>query len=108
MSYKLLSLKEAKDNKHKYVVMLLDTTTNKKYKISFGAFGMNDYTLYSKNDDPEKERHKRNYLNRHRKNEDWNDIKSAGFWSRWILWSKPSVEESLKHTIKKFNIKISD
>jgi len=108
MEYHILSFKEEKDKTHKYQVILLDMTTGKKHLVRFGAHGMNDYTIYSKNDDPEKERHKRNYLNRHRKNEDWNDIKSAGFWSRWILWNKPTVEESLKSTIKKFKIKLSD
>ena len=108
MSYKLLSLKEAKDNKHKYIVMLLDTTTDKKYKISFGAYGMNDYTIYSKNGDPDKDKYKRNYLSRHRKNEDWNDVKTSGFWSRWLLWHKGSIQDSLKDIIKRFNIKISD
>jgi len=108
MEYHILSFKEEKDKTHKYQVILLDMTTGKKHLVRFGAHGMNDYTIYSKNNDEQKERHKRNYLNRHRKNEDWNDIKSAGFWSRWILWNKPTVEESLKNTIKKFKIKLSD
>jgi hypothetical protein len=110
MEYKILSLKEAKDDKHKYQVILLDMTTGKKHLVRFGAYGMNDYTIYSKNNDEQKERHKRNYLNRHRKNEDWtiSGILTPGFFARWILWNKPTVEESLKYTIKKFKIKLSD
>ena len=64
--------------------------TNKKYDavidgkktIPFGAKGYSDYTIHK--DDERKER----YINRHRKSEDWNNIYTAGFWSRWCLWNK--------------------
>ena len=108
MEYQLLSLKEAKDKKHKYQVELLDIKNDKKYKVKFGAYGMNDYTIYTKNNDPDKDKYKRQYLNRHRKNEDWTDIKSPGALSRWILWNKGTILESLEDTIKRFKIKVSD
>ena len=110
MEYQISSFKEEKDKKHKYQVIILDLTTGKKHLVRFGQYGSNDFTLYTRNDNEDKERHKRNYLNRHRKNEDWtlNGIKSAGFWSRWILWNKPTVESSLENVIKKFKIKLSD
>jgi hypothetical protein len=40
--------------------------------------------------------------------EDWNKsgIDTAGFWSRWALWSKPSLEEAIKLIEKKFKINI--
>ena len=59
MEYKILSFKKSLDKKHKYVVTLLDMTTNKETKIKFGAYGMNDYIIYSKNDDPDKEKNKK-------------------------------------------------
>lgn len=31
---------------------------------------------------------RKHYLARHRPNEDWNDYKSAGSLSRWILWGQ--------------------
>jgi len=110
MEYHILSFKEEKDKTHKYQVILLDMTTGKKHLVRFGAHGMNDYTIYSKNNDEQKERHKRNYLNRHRKNEDWtiSGILSPGFFARWLLWHKGSIQESLKDIVKRFNIKISD
>lgn len=55
----------------------------------FGSRGEN-YTMH--NDDKKKE----NYLKRHSKNEDWNDPKSSGALSRWILWNKPTIEESFE------------
>jgi hypothetical protein len=106
MEYKILSFKKSLDKKHKYVVVLLNLETNKEYTVKFGAYGMNDYIIYSKNDDPDKEKYKKNYLNRHRKREDWDDLTTAGAWSRWILWSKPTLNESLYYMIKRYKIKI--
>jgi len=42
------------------------------------------------------------YLRRHRKNEDWEDPRTPGALSRWILWNKPTLEESIKAYIKRF------
>jgi len=70
--------------------------------VHFGASGYSDYTKHK-----DKERMMR-YLNRHRKNENWtkSGIDTAGFWSRWILWNKPSLRDSITHTENKFNIHI--
>jgi hypothetical protein len=48
------------------------------------------------------------YENRHKKRENWkkSGIKTAGFWSKWILWNKPSLNRSIKDTEERFNIKI--
>ena len=48
------------------------------------------------------------YISRHRVNENWNKsgIKTAGFWSKHILWNKPTIQQSIKDTEKRFNIKI--
>jgi hypothetical protein len=47
---------------------------------------------------------KKLYLKRHKSREDWNDPKSAGALSRWILWNKPTLEASIKDYIKRFNM----
>ncbi len=107
MEYQLITFAEANDKKHKYKVILKNLTTGKKKTIRFGAHGMNDYTIYSANDDKEKDKHKERYINRHKKNENWNDVNTAGFWSRWILWNKETVLESLEDTLKKFKIKLA-
>lgn len=36
------------------------------------------------------ERKRENYIKRHSKNEDWNDIYSAGFMARFVLWERKS------------------
>ena len=67
-------------------------------------FGQNasDYTIHK-----DIERRDR-YIARHQKNEDWNNYSTAGFYSRWITWNKPTVTESIRDTNKRFpNVHIS-
>lgn len=70
--------------------------------VSFGSKGYSDFTLHR-----DYNRMKR-YENRHRSRENWSKsgIKSAGFWSKWILWNKPGLIASIKDTEKRFGIKI--
>jgi hypothetical protein len=91
-------LQKSSDTKKKYDVL----DNNKKLIVSFGANGYEDYTTHK---DPER---KLRYIERHAANENWNKagIKTAGFWSRWILWNKPSFRNSIEDTKKKFNIDI--
>ena len=85
---------------------------NKKYKATFtrdngrtkttyfGSAGMDDYTKTK-----DKEQRKR-YLERHRKNENWNNYESAGSLSRWILWGpSTSFRENVKSYKSRFNLK---
>ena len=65
----------------------------------FGAAGMDDYT---KTHDKEQ---RLRYLIRHRKNEDWNNPKSAGALSRWILWGdSTSIAENLAAYKRRFHL----
>ena len=97
------------------IEILKATDPDKKYKaviqqpngrtkaVQFGAAGMSDYT---KHKDPER---KQRYLNRQRKNEDWNDYTTAFFYATNILWNKPAITESIKNTNNRFknlNIKL--
>ena len=72
--------------------------------IHFGASGYMDYTKYYKQDPKLAKQKKDSYLARHRVNEDWNDVMSAGALSRWILWNKPTIEASVKDFKKKFDL----
>jgi hypothetical protein len=83
----------AKDGVHKFVAKFDDGKL-----VKFGAFGYEDFTQHG-----DKKR-KRNYLARHRKREDWTDPQTPGALSRWILWNKPTLEESIQHYIKKFRM----
>jgi hypothetical protein len=48
------------------------------------------------------------YETRHKSREDWkkSGIKTAGFWSKWILWNKSSLISSIRDTQKRFGIRI--
>jgi hypothetical protein len=78
---------------------------DKKIKTTnFGSEGNKDFTIYSKTSSYKANIEKQKYLARHRVREDWNDFKSAGALSRWILWDKPTREASIKSYAKKFNL----
>ena len=83
------------DKKDKKYMVYVDGKT-----IHFGYKGMSDYTKHK-----DFERMKR-YENRHKSRENWNKsgIKTAGFWSKWILWNKPGFESSKRDTASRFNI----
>ena len=86
-------------SKSKNINKKYDARIDGKKTVSFGAAGMSDFT---KHKDPER---KQRYLNRHKKNENWNDPTTAGYLSRWILWNKPTRSASIKDYKKKFRLK---
>jgi hypothetical protein len=71
--------------------------------VHFGSKKGKKYVDH-KNDDL-----KRRWIARHQVRENWtkSGIDTAGFWSRWLLWSEPSIEKAVKKIEEKFNIKIS-
>jgi hypothetical protein len=89
-----LSKSDKSDKKYK---VKIDTKT-----IHFGAKGMSDYT---KHKDPKR---KENYTARHAKRENWNKsgLDTAGFWSKNLLWNKPTITDSIKDIEKRFNVNI--
>ena len=105
--FKLLSIIKPIHEKYKFQVDLYNTETQRIKSIKFGASGMKDYTIYNKEEGKKlADKHKRLYLVRHRKRENWtkSGMDTKGFWSRWLLWNKPTIEESIEHILKKFNL----
>ena len=73
--------------------------------VSFGQKMASDFTKHKDKD------RKEAYIARHKKNEDWtkSGAKTAGFYSRWITWNKPTLKESIDDINKRFknlNIKM--
>ena len=102
--YKLFSVKKSPNPKYKLQVELYNTETKKIKRIQFG---MKDFILYNKEEGKTvANKHKKLYLTRHSKREDWtkSGIESRGFWSRWLLWSKETLDNSIKFILKKFNL----
>lgn len=103
--YKFISIKKANDGKYKYEVELMNEETKRKKTVKFGSQGMGDFTLFTKKDGKKiAEEHKERYITRHQKREDWtkSGTGTAGFWSKHILWNKPTVDASLKDTLKTY------
>jgi hypothetical protein len=68
--------------------------------ISFGQKNAKDFTTTGDNE------RKQRYIGRHKAREDWtkSGVDTAGFWSRWINWNRPSVAESLRDVKARFNL----
>jgi len=94
---KLKTLKKSLKPKKKYDAVF-ETEEGKEKTISFGAAGMSDFTIHK--DKARKER----YLNRHKKNENWEKPDTPGALSRWILWNKKTLKASLKDYKNKFKV----
>jgi hypothetical protein len=73
-----------------------------KNKIKTVHFG---YKYGSQFIDHKNEDIKKNYIKRHQVREDFNNYMSAGSLSRWILWNKETLKDSLNDYMKKFNLK---
>ena len=99
------------------LVVLTDSTwKGKRFRVSFFTngvkalrtvnFGSKKGKTYIDHQDATK---KKNWIARHSKlNENWDasGIDTAGFWSRWLLWSKDTKEKAIKHIENKFNVNI--
>ena len=93
---KLISIKPSPKADKKLVAKFENNGREKN--IHFGAKGYDDYT--KTRDDKQKAR----YLDRHRKNENWNDPDTAGALSRWILWNKQTRQASIADYKRRFNL----
>ena len=84
------------------------TRKNKKYMIKsvgdktihFGDSRYEDYTIHQ---NPIRQQM---YILRHQKNENFNNLGTAGAWSYNLLWSKPTLKASIKNMERKFGIKL--
>ena len=85
----LISRSKKKDEK-------FDAVIDGKKTLSFGAKGYSDMTQHK-----DEERKKR-CINRHKKNENWNDPKTAGFYAKHVLWNKPTLQASVADLKKQF------
>lgn len=64
----------------------------------FGAVGYEDFTIHKDNV------RKNRYILRHKKNESWNNPKTAGALSRWVLWNKPTLKASISDYKRRFDL----
>jgi hypothetical protein len=92
-----VTVSRARNGIHKFTAVFPDGS-----KVHFGRQGYSDYTKHK-----DRERMER-YLTRHRRRENWtrSGAKTAGFWSRWLLWSSPSITGAKRRTEKVLGKKI--
>ena|SRR5210317_1018040 len=95
-----VEIKPSNNKDKKYTAIFYDNDKKKVKTIHFGASGYSDYTQHK---DPKR---KQRYIERHKNNEDWSDYKTAGALSRFILWNKTSLEDSIKNYANKFGLKL--
>jgi len=90
-------LKKSNKSGKKFMV-LVDGKT-----IHFGQAGASDFTIHKDKD------RMMLYVGRHKSRENWtkSGIKTAGFWSRWLLWNKPSLAASKRDIASRFGISFS-
>jgi hypothetical protein len=93
----MFCLQKSARSEKKYQVRTLDDRI-----VHFGASGYSDFTKHKDVD------RKARYIERHRQKENWgkSGINTAGFWSRWLLWNKPTLAASIQDVQRRFNIRI--
>lgn len=92
------------------VILKKSHLKNKKWRIvfpdnksvDFGHRAYEDYTFHKD------ETRKKSYISRHKSSENWNKsgIRTAGFWSKHLLWNKPSLLQSIIDIERRFNVTI--
>jgi len=92
------------------VILDVSTKKNKKFmvtledgrEIHFGQKGPSDFTQHH-----DEERKKR-YISRHKKHENWSasGIDTAGWWSRFLLWELPNIDDAIHNIEEKFGVEI--
>lgn len=98
----LVKIVKATNNRNKYSATFMKD--NDTRVVHFGSKGYGDFIKYSKTDKTLAELKKKNYIVRHSVLEDWKDPLTAGSLSRYILWNKHTLEESIKDYKARFNL----
>jgi len=83
----------------KYAVKFFNDETGRMNTKHFGDNRYEDYTQHG-------DKYRKLAYERRHTNEDWNDLKTSGAWSKGLLWNKKSLNESIKNMENQFNIKI--
>ena len=93
-----VALYKSENSNKKLTAVFYDANGKFIKSVNFGATGYSDFTRHKN------EQRKKRYLNRHRKNENWEDYMTAGSLSRWLLWNKTTLQASATDYAKRFNL----
>lgn len=93
-----VSIKKSTKSGKKYQATFRYAHKKQTKTVHFGASGYDDFTKHKDT------KRKQRYIDRHKGKEDWNDPTTAGSLSRYILWNKPSLRDSIASYKKRFNL----
>ena len=97
-------LTKSKRKNKKWQAVLFNKNGKRKKTIHFGDNRYLDYTQHKNKSRMER------YVARHRTREQkfWNrnNVMTPAFMSRFITWSKPSLDDAIRYTNNRFNINI--
>ena len=99
---RLMSIKKS-PKKDKKLVATFCTTSGKIKNVHFGAKGYQNYGGTGKERHMDQER-KNRYIQRHKSREDWSIPDAKGTLSRYILWNKDTLSESIDDYRKRFKV----
>ena len=96
-----VKIKTSTKGNAKYVACFYNKSKKLVKTSRFGAKGYSDFTKHKNT------KRKQRYINRHKSRENWtrSGMTSAGALSRWILWNKPSLRNSITNYKSRFNLK---
>jgi hypothetical protein len=91
---KVALLEHSNNPKKRYMIFYNDK------KIYFGSPSYENYTIH------QDDKRKKSYIKRHEAREDWSKagITTPGFWSRWLLWNKKTIDESIGSIWGRFGV----
>ena len=94
----MICVRKSARSEKKYEVFIPDYNRT----VHFGAAGYSDFTKHHD------ELRKGRYIERHRAKENWakSGILTPGFWSRWLLWNKPTLAASIRDVQTRFRVSI--
>jgi hypothetical protein len=92
--YKFIGLEKSTNKEKKFMAIFQNKKTGRNKTIHFGAAGYENYTEGHLD-----EERKKRYLERHKKNENWDNPLTAGYWSAKYTWQYKTYKEALKHIL---------
>lgn len=94
-------LRKSNRPEKKYAVTVYGGCGKRSKTIHFGQAGASDYTKHK-----DASRMKR-YANRHSRKENWGSsgICTAGFWSKNLLWSEPSLAQAKRKISSRYGVR---
>lgn len=96
--YYLIEVKPSTTTTKKWTAFFGHKDSKRIKKVSFGAKGMDDYTLT--HDKAQRER----YRTRHKKDLETGDPLRAGFLSYYLLWNKKTLNASIQDYKERFHL----